>query len=264
MNDCDHSEFVIYADESGDPSTKTKCSEYPVFALALCVFSKREYIADVMRHMKGFKFACWGHDMTILHSKKIRKQIEDFYFLQNRSIRDLFMTRLTASIESSPFTVISTAVDKTSFREIHTDPIDLYDFCLERCLGKVYQFLQEKGQNGRLTHLVIESRMPEENRSLGRAFHRMLEQNRDLQSRYPLRLIFADKKVNSIGLQLADLIAYPIGRYVLNPAEKNLAFEIVEKKFFQFPEYLKVGLEIFSGETRTSFEKQKTPDFSEV
>ena len=264
VSNCDHSEYVIYGDESGDPSIKTSCSEYPVFALAFCVFAKQEYIADVMKHMKGLKFFFWGHDMTILHSKKIRKQIDDFYFLQNWNLRDVFMSRLTAAIENSPFTVISTAVEKRSFRETHTDPIDLYDFCLERCLEKIYQFLQEKKQDGRLTYLVIESRMPEENRSLGQAFHRILEKNQDLQSLYPLKLIFADKKVNSIGLQLADLIAYPIGRHVLNPADKNLAFEIVEKKFFQYPDYLKMGLEVFSEASSATSEKQKTPDFSEV
>ena len=174
------------------------------------------------------------------------------------------MTRLTTSIESSPFTVISTSINKSSFREMYKDPIDLYDFCLESCLEKVYRFLQEKEQNGRLTHLIIESRMPEENRSLGLAFHRILEKNRDLQHRYPLKLIFADKKVNSIGLQLADLIAYPIGRHVLNPEEKNLAFEIVERKFFQYPNYLTMGLDILPERNKTVFEKQKTPDLSEV
>lgn len=263
MNDCDHSEYVIYADESGDPTMKVISSEYPVFAFALCIFSKQEYIADVMRYMKGFKFAFWGHDMVVLHSKKMRKQIEDFYFLQNRSIRDLFMTKLSASIESSPFTVISTVIDKVLFREIYNYPIDLYEFCLECCLQKTYRFLQEKGQHHRLTHLVIESRMPGENRSLGQAFLRILEKNGDLQQQLPLKLIFADKKVNNIGLQLADLIAYPIGRHILNPKEKNRAFEIVEKKFFLYPNYQGEGLSIFP-EVRRTAEKQKTPDLSEV
>lgn len=142
--------------------------------------------------------------------------------------------------------------------------IDLYGLCLKRCLERVYRFLQEKKQNGKLTHLVIESRMPEENRNLGRAFHQILEENKEWQERYPLRLVFADKKVNSIGIQLADLIAYPIGRHILNPEEKNLAFEIVEKKLFQYPHYIKLGLEIFPEASKINSEKQKTPDFSEV
>jgi hypothetical protein len=106
--------------------------------------------------------------------------------------------------------------------------------------------------------------MPEENRNLGRAFHQILEENKEWQERYPLRLVFADKKVNSIGIQLADLIAYPIGRHILNPEEKNLAFEIVEKKLFQYPHYIKLGLEIFPEASKINSEKQKTPDFSEV
>jgi len=106
--------------------------------------------------------------------------------------------------------------------------------------------------------------MPEENRNLECAFHRILVRTGDLQHQYPLRLIFADKKVNSIGLQLADLVAYPIGRYVLHPEEKNASFEIVKMKFFQYPDHLKIGLGIFPEVNRVTSEKQKTPDFSEV
>jgi hypothetical protein len=32
-------------------------------------------------------------------------------------------------------------------------------------------------------------------------------------------------------LQLADLIARPIGRYILNPSQENRAFDIITKKF---------------------------------
>lgn len=261
MNNYKHGEYVIYGDESGDPSPKTVCKEYSVFALAFCVFSKHEYINEVTKYVKEFKFAFWGHDMTVLHSRKIRKQIEDFYFLQNRNLRALFMTRLTNCIESCPFTIISSAIDKAMLHEAPVDRTSLYDFCLEHCVEKVYQFLYEKKQSHKLTHIIIESRMPEENRNLGRTFCQILEKHKDLQQQYPVKLIFADKRVNNIGLQLADLIAYPIGRYVLNPKEKNLAFEVVKKKLFKYPEYLDTGLEIFRDVTST---KQKTSDLSEV
>ena len=48
----------------------------------------------------------------------------------------------------------------------------------------------------------------------------------------PFDIILADKKTNSCGLQLADLIACPIGRYVLNPKQKNHAYKTIEKKFY--------------------------------
>ncbi len=259
--DFNHSDYVIYGDETGDLSMHSLCREYPIFALALCVFSKQEYVIDVVRQVKGFKFAFWGHDMVVLHSQKIRKQIEEFYFLQNRNLREQFMDRLTKSIESSPFTLVATGVNKTAFQ---LEAVNLYDFCLQRCLAGIYQFLEEKDQMGRLTYLILESRMPEENRNLSRSLHRILDQNKHLQERHPLKLIFADKRVNSIGLQLADLVAYPIGRHILNPGEKNLAFDIVRKKFFQYPNYLNAGLQVFPEIRTVASEKQKTSDFSEV
>jgi hypothetical protein len=48
-------------------------------------------------------------------------------------------------------------------------------------------------------------------------------------------IIFADKKTNSAGLQLADLTARPIGRHVLDPAQPNRAWEIIEPKLRRSP-----------------------------
>jgi hypothetical protein len=55
MKETSHSDYIVYADESGDLSFEDK--EYPVFVLAFCIFSKREYLTDVVRHIKGLKFA---------------------------------------------------------------------------------------------------------------------------------------------------------------------------------------------------------------
>jgi len=44
--------------------------------------------------------------------------------------------------------------------------------------------------------------------------------------------MFAEKKANLLGLQLADLIARPIGRHVLNPNQPNRAFDILSSKIF--------------------------------
>lgn len=44
---------------------------------------------------------------------------------------------------------------------------------------------------------------------------------------------FKDKKDNMKGLQIADLIAYPIAKYILNQSIKNPAFDIISKKIYQ-------------------------------
>lgn len=264
MKEICHSDYVVYADESGDLSFEDR--EYPVFVLAFCIFSKCEYLTDVVRHIKGLKFAVWGHDMTVLHSKKIRTQAGDFRFLQGLSQREIFMKSLSQAIQDSPFTVISTGIDKRLLQERYANPANPYDLGLEYCLERLYRFLQEKNQKGRTTYIVIESRMDNQNQELDRAFQKIIEKNKMLQDQYPLKLIFGNKKANSVGLQIADLIAYPIGRYVLKPHEENLAFKIIEQKLHKYPNYLQTGLKIYpqNNEAAKIFDLQNFFDFSKA
>ena len=44
--------------------------------------------------------------------------------------------------------------------------------------------------------------------------------------------MFADKKTNLAGLQLADLVARPIGLNYIRPAQPNQAFDLLKKKFY--------------------------------
>ena len=47
----------------------------------------------------------------------------------------------------------------------------------------------------------------------------------------PFDVVFADKKTNLAGLQLADLVARPVGLNYLRPTQANQAFEVLKKKF---------------------------------
>jgi hypothetical protein len=47
--------------------------------------------------------------------------------------------------------------------------------------------------------------------------------------------VTAGKACNSPGLQLADLIARPIGRQVIKPQQENRAFQILAAKFRRNP-----------------------------
>lgn len=264
MEETRHGDYIVYADESGDLSFEDK--EYPVFVLAFCIFSKHEYLTEVVRRIKGLKFAVWSHDMTVLHSKKIRTQADDFRFLQGVAQREAFMKTLSQAIQDSPFTIISTGIDKRLLQEQYVNPANPYELGLEYCLERLYRFLGEKNQKGRVTYIVIESRMDNQNKELDQAFQKIIERNKGLQDQYPLKLIFGDKKANSVGLQIADLIAYPIGRYVLKPQEENLAFKIVEQKLHKFPNYLQKGLKIFPKNNAITkiLDLQKASDFSKM
>lgn len=47
------------------------------------------------------------------------------------------------------------------------------------------------------------------------------------------RFDFVPKKANQIGLQLADLIAYPITRHILEPELLNPAFNVLEHNIYE-------------------------------
>ena len=61
---------------------------------------------------------------------------------------------------------------------------------------------------------------------------------------YSTRLKFRAKKDNLNGLQLADLVAYPIARHILEPKRVNLAFDVVQEKIY-IEDGKRYGLKLF-------------------
>jgi hypothetical protein len=80
--------------------------------------------------------------------------------------------------------------------------------------------------------VIFESRGKREDDELELEFRRVCDGQNFLNKRIPLEIMLADKRVNSSGLQIADLVARPIGLSVLRPGQPNRAYEIIEKKFY--------------------------------
>lgn len=61
------------------------------------------------------------------------------------------------------------------------------------------------------------------------AFRRVLKEQIAIQP----DMEFATKAAGLIGLEMADLVAYPIGRSVIDRPQANLPIEIIERKFLR-------------------------------
>jgi hypothetical protein len=117
------SDFIVYADESGDHGMVNIDPQYPVFALAFCVIRKADYMAQVVPAMQAFKFGIWGHDAVVLHEHEIRKTTGPFGLLRtDRALRQRFMDELNGLIEGAPITIFSSVVDKEKHRARYADP----------------------------------------------------------------------------------------------------------------------------------------------
>lgn len=86
-----------------------------------------------------------------------------------------------------------------------------------------------------ITHLQVECRGRAEDAKLELEFRRICDGNNAVGKMPNLDIRFMDKKHNSTGLQLADLVAHPIGRHVINYTQHNRAYDVVEPKFRKGP-----------------------------
>lgn len=110
-----HSDYIVYADESGDHSLTSIDEGYPVFVLSFCVFHKTHYSQVVTPALRLLKFATFGHDMVILHEQDIRKKTGAFN-LMSKERREHFFDELNAVISHADFTLISTVIDKHNLK----------------------------------------------------------------------------------------------------------------------------------------------------
>ncbi|WP_374585342.1 DUF3800 domain-containing protein [Pseudoduganella sp.] len=226
------SDFVVYVDESGDHGMATIDANYPVFVLSFCVFHKRYYSEKVVPALEKFKFNHFGHDLVVLHEHEIRKEMGAFNCFKSRDEQRRFIADLTNLIDASNFILISCVIDKRRLQAADNLPPNPYHIALGFCLETLFQLLQEKQQVHATTHVLVECRGKKEDSDLELEFRRICGGSNRLGSPFPFDIVFADKKVNSAGRQLADLVARPIGLSVVRPTQENRAFEVLKKKFF--------------------------------
>jgi hypothetical protein len=234
-------DYLVFVDESGDHGLAHSDSEYPLFVLAFCIVTKRDYAEVITPDLQRFKFTHFGHDIVVLHETDIRKARGPFTFLLNPQKRAPFYDDLNALMVRTPMTVVAVVVHKQKLVAQYVSPTNPYHLGLEYGLERVARFLLDHGQAGKSTPLICECRGRREDDELELEFRRVATRIAGFD------IHFVDKKANLPGLQIADLIARPIGRHVLNPAQPNRAYEIIDTKLRrgpagQLPGY---GLKIF-------------------
>lgn len=224
------SDYIVFVDESGDHGLSKINSDYPMFVLAFCMFSKEDYISRATPVLQRFKFKHFGHDQVVLHEHDIRKSKGPFARFRDRTLRGPFLQDVTALVQEVPMTVVACCIRKNAFLERRGVRANPYHVAMEFGLERIFFDLQGRGQRGRKTHVVFETRGKREDAELELEFRRVLDQSTCDGLADSLEIVFSDKKDNAPGLQLADLIARPIGRHVLDPQASNPPYDTIEPK----------------------------------
>ncbi len=231
FNPTEFSDYVVFVDESGDHSLASINPDYPVFVLAFCIVPKAVYIEQLTPQVRRMKCSLFGHDMVILHEHDMRKRTGPFSQLSKEQ-RESLIDGMTDLIAVTPITLVAVVIDKLKHKAKYFKPDSPYDLGLQYGLERVYEALNALGQSGRLTHVVCEARGKKEDAEIELVFRRVCDGMNRHGQRLNFEMVIADKKANSEGLQLADLVARPIGLQVLRPNQANRAWEVLKHKFF--------------------------------
>jgi len=235
------SDYLVFVDESGSPGMGNIDPQYPLFVLAFFIVKKNDYASHITPALQQFKFKHFGHDQVILHERDIRKDIGDFSFLKTPALKAAFLDELTGIIAEAPFRLVCVIIDKVKHRTRYSNPANPYHLGLEFGLERVRGFLQQAGEwtadsrngeqrNDPAVHVIVERRGRNEDDDLELEFRRICDGANFNNEKLNFEIVFADKKSNSAGLQLADLVARPVGLSVLRPEQSNRAFDAVKPK----------------------------------
>jgi len=119
-------------------------------------------------------------------------------------------------------------------------PVFVLAFCVFKkheyaCgLERVERLRSDAGDTGTL-HVVFEARGKREDEELELEFRRVCESNTTGKV-LSFEPVSSKKAANHCGLQLADLMARPIGLHVMRPEQPNRSYDILATKFRRSPE----------------------------
>lgn len=226
-----HSDYIVFVDESGDHSLESVNPDYPIFVLAFCILPTAAYVEQITPAVRRLKCQLFGHDLVILHEHDIRKRTGPFARL-GKDARDALLAGLTDIISAAPMTLVAVVIDKVKHKAKYLSPEHPYHLALKYGLERVHHCLQMQGQGDRRTAIVCEARGPKEDKEIELAFRRVCDGDNRGRRPYAMDIVIADKRANSEGLQLADLVARPAGLHVLRPHQPNRAWDVLATKLF--------------------------------
>ena len=202
--------------------------------------------------MNEFKRKYFRTTHVILHSRDIRKYEGAFQVLFDLDLKAEFYRDMNAIMTESEYCLVGSAIQKEEHVKRYgkgaKDPYALsFSFILERLIF----YLDSLNEDG-IVKLVAERRGRKEDKMLLSHFNSVMDRGTYYVGSQRLRrrikgLTFHNKRENIIGLQIADLCAYPMARHVLNTQEPYVPFEVIKDKIYRNKngEYMGWGLKIF-------------------
>lgn len=228
--------YYLFIDESGDHGLKTIDSSFPVFVLCGVLMSENEY-SKINSDSENIKLKYWDIKNVILHSRDIRKCNNEFKILFDLKIKEQFYIDINNILTANNYKIICSAIDKISFiKKYGKLEDDVYEIALSFILERTI-FCLDEFKDCKSLEIIIEKRGKKEDAKLSNHLNKLKQVgtfyvDTDRMKKYAIKQIFLDKRQNSNGLQVSDLLAYPIAKKIIFPEGVNISFELIKDKFY--------------------------------
>lgn len=212
----------VFLDECGAHELRSS-DPYRVFVLSAVIISDKDDRAIDMA-WKDFKVRFLGDPNTVVHEPDVRNRLGPF----DEPDRQQKLDEMRRTFAALPFAIVTVIVHRDDYlHDFGLGPIDsslpshIYWMALDFLMERVAMALdgQFKGATARF---VAEARGPLEDTQLQYEYARVLIQGTSymrpgwFRQVLPPGVAFEPKGTNSTGLQLADLVARPVGDKVLD------------------------------------------------
>lgn len=248
---------IMFLDESGDHNLDPKKvdASYPLFVLAGCIFDDKYYAEKVVPSFSRLKEDFFDGADIVFHTAEMIRPIKSkekrFLKLINKDFRMNFYTALNELLNKTDFLITACVIKKQAHLDAYgisaIDPYLLsFDNLLNRFIFQIKPF--EQGT------IIAEKRNSILDNQLEIAWLNAkvsgtkFVKGSEIKEKIDNLKMFPKSK-NEIGLQIADLVASPIGRKVLKTKLKpghEIDSDVLKKKFIsKNGEIINYGLTIF-------------------
>ncbi len=199
-------------------------------------FSRRCFF-ETEQKINDFKIKYFQTKEVILHSREIRKCEGAFQILFDIGLKAEFYKDLNSIFKEAKYKIITAGINKEEhikkYGKQAKDPYSLsLSFIIERMI-----FCLDASDKQSSVDIKVELRGKKEDEMLLAHFNSILDGGTNFVSRERLKrrvssFKFCGKRENLLGLQIADLSAYPLARHLLNPKEPYPPFDIIRNKIY--------------------------------
>lgn len=240
--------YYLFIDESGDHGLKTIDTSFPVFLLCGVLVSEDEF-SMINNNVNTIKLKYWNNKNVILHSRDIRKCNNEFKILFDLEVKEQFYKDINSILTLSNYKIISSAINKIGFiKKYGKLENDVYEIALSFILERTI-FCLDEFRNCTSLEIIIEKRGKKEDAKLANHLNKLYQIGTyfidvDRMKKYVIKHIFLEKRENNNGLQVSDLLAYPIAKKIIFPQGINISYEEIKSKFYM-KNGKRYGLKVF-------------------